>query len=509
MYRNLLFVLVCVVLCVSGIAQAGDQDPNKAAAMVVNATDLSLGFDRAIRDRLVALGYDVTLVLGNDVKNSVFKTADANAFDLVLISESISSSASDKLIGTTAPVMHNESYGWDNWFLTTSVKTQWTAQPVNDVNIVTDVHPIAAMAGVHPGLMPFFSSGAKFTTELASAIAPGAKLLAKVTADGNDFAIAFVVEKGAALVKDKIAVARMAGFSIPADAPRDANAMTVQAWALFDATIRWLDPVPVQVEVATELLVDLSAADPSAGTAVWDNKGTLGDFNFVTTLPAGSKVTGVGALGVDVILEQFDGVPVVQVNSASATVAAYVGPQSVPGIEADGDRSIEVWVEDDVLPQAQNIICWGRRGGNGLNEAFGYGTRPNFGATGHYGDAYDCGWGTNLKDGKTVMANQLPAAGILHHLAYTYEGTTMKLYRDGQLVVTRPIGEYPIGTGTLDTLHTAAGQTINLFVENNDAAGALASSNLPSGLRVNSIRVHDGALTDAQVLNNYLVGPAK
>jgi len=493
------------------VVELAEAAPAPTAVMVVNAIDLSLGFDQAMHDRLAGMGYDVTAVLGNDVKNGVFTKADANNFDLVLVSESISSSASDKLIGTTAPVMHNESYGWDNWFFTTATKMGWTVG--SDVNMVTDAHPIAAMAGIHPGSMAFFSAQAQWTTELAGAIAPGAKLLAKTTVDGNDLAILFVIEKGAELVGGKTAPARAAGFSIPADKHYDPNAMTDKAWALFDATIQWLNPPARVMEVAADLLVDVSAADPSAGTAVWDNKGTLGDFTFVTaeTMPAGSKPTGVGALGVDLTVEQFEGVPVVKVNSASATLAAYVGPQSVPGIEGEGDRTVEAWVADDVLPQAQTVIAWGRRGGNpnGSNVAFGYGTRPNFGAVGQWGDPFDCGWGTNLQDPKTVMANELPAVGVLHHLVYTYENNTVKLYRDGQLVVTRITGEYPMGTGTPAPLSTHAGHTINLFVENNDATGALSNANLPSGLLVNSIRIHDGVLTDAQVLNNYLVGPAQ
>ena len=94
----------------------------------------------------------------------------------------------------------------------------------------------------------------------------------------------------------------------------------------------------------------------------------------------------------------------------------------------------------------------------------------------------------------------MPTLNILHHLVYTYDGaTTVKLYRDGQLVVTR----------TLDmALDTGAALPINLFIQNNDATGALSDNSLPASMLVNSIRVHDGVLTDAQVLNNYLGGPA-
>jgi hypothetical protein len=263
-------------------------------------------------------------------------------------------------------------------------------------------------------------------------------------------------------------------------------------------------PAP-QIEVAGELLVDISAADPSAGTATWVNNGTLGDFNFVTaeTMPAGSSSMTPGTLGVDLTIEEFEGVPVVDVNSTSSHLVAYIGPTSVPGIEGDGDRSIEAWVADDVLPDSQAIIAWGYRA-DAKSCCFSYGTRNTFGALIHYSDPVDVPWGNNFNapkvDGVRPPGDEVPTPGTLHHLVYTYEGVTVKLYRDGQLVVTRTLGR---------TLDTGAALPVNLFVQNNTDTGALSNNSLPVGLLVNSIRVHDGVLTDAQVLNNYEAGPAK
>jgi hypothetical protein len=70
------------------------------------------------------------------------------------------------------------------------------------------------------------------------------------------------------------------------------------------------------------------------------------------------------------------------------------------------------------------------------------------------------------------------------------------------------IGTYLEEDTTPDTLHTHEG-TINLFIQANDGTGALSNVGLPDGLLVNSIRIHDGVLTDEQVLNNYYVGPAR
>jgi hypothetical protein len=186
-------------------------------------------------------------------------------------------------------------------------------------------------------------------------------------------------------------------------------------------------------------------------------------------------------------------------------LVAYTGPISVPGIEGSGDRTIEAWVADvNNIPDSQVIIAWGYRA-NAKSCCFSYGTRNTFGALIHYSDPVDVPWGNNFNapkvDGVRPPADETPALGILHHLVYTYDGaTTVKLYRDGQLVVTRTLGM---------VLDTGATLPINLFVQNNKDTGALSNNSLPASMLVNSIRVHDGVLTDAQVLNNYEAGPAR
>jgi hypothetical protein len=264
------------------------------------------------------------------------------------------------------------------------------------------------------------------------------------------------------------------------------------------------------IEVADELLVDISAADPSAGTEIWVNNGVLGDFQFVTLLPE-SSLGGMapGTPGTDLILTEFEGVPVVDVNSSTSHLAAYVGPEAPSGIIGNGDRSVEAWVADDEVPKEQNIICWGHRGGNpdGSNNSFSYGWDSQYGAMGQWGDSYDVPWTNDV--GGQEPPEELPELGKLHHLVYTYDGQyTVKLYVDGEHMATRTIGTYPDEDDTPDTLHTHEG-TINLFVQADNAQRILSSRGLPVNLLVNSIRVHDGVLTDAQVLHNYNIGPAE
>ena len=264
---------------------------------------------------------------------------------------------------------------------------------------------------------------------------------------------------------------------------------------------------PIEPKAAGELLVDVSAADPSAGTETWVNNGTLGDFSFMT-LDALAVHPDTKAMtpGAPPAVEEFEGVPVVNVMSSSDNLVAYTGPISVPGIEGDSDRSIEAWVADiNDIPSSQAIIAWGSRSGDGQSCCFSYGTRNTFGALIHYGDDYDMPWGNNFDapkdaDGNRVPGDEVPTLGTLHHLVYTYEGTTVNLYVDGQLVVTRELG---------GPLLTIAGLPINLFVQNYRVDGGFHNNSLPASLLVNSIRVHDGVLNQGQVLNNYNVGPSQ
>ena len=266
MRKKAMFAVVCMVLSVGGIVQA----QGRTAAMIVSSADLSLGFDQPMHDRLVALGYAVTVVTSTEV-GSGFTIDEANTYDLLLVSESIGSSSADPLIGTTTPVMHNESYGWDNWSLTTGADMHWVSGA--SVEIVDDAHPIAAMAGVRTGPMTFFSTAASWTTDSVGALAPGAELIAQIDEAGSDVAIIFAVDEGTPLVGGSPAPNRIAGFSIPGNNVYATSAMTNEAWALFDATVRWLtrsvlptvakapDPVDTATDVPRDAVLSWGPGD--------------------------------------------------------------------------------------------------------------------------------------------------------------------------------------------------------------------------------------------------------
>lgn len=231
---------------------------------------------------------------------------------------------------------------------------------------------------------------------------------------------------------------------------------------------------------AGDLLVNLRIEDISDGATSWPNQGTLGGaFNLVGAPGATIGLYGVsGAPGVT-----FDG------------LAAFQGPVAPAGITGNGTRSIEVWAfnPDTPVDSEETLVSWGRRGGpNGTNISFNYGSNPTFGAVGHWGQP-DISWGGNA-------APQVPTLGEWHHLVYTYDGTMGRLYSDGALKYNRNVNLNTHGDGFLPA--DDGDYTITVAAQNIDPAPTLNA-----GLRLTGamtfVRVHDGVLSAADVLNNF------
>lgn len=228
--------------------------------------------------------------------------------------------------------------------------------------------------------------------------------------------------------------------------------------------------VPCQVanaiEVAGELFVDLNAATPGGDSAVWMNSGTIGDFGVV----GGPTLADVGGLVPAMI---FDGVDDAFVSSSSA-------PAGLTG-EAP-TRTIEAWVFNPTIADEETIVSWGGRGGpEGSNLAFNYGANGAFGAVGHWG-APDLGWND---------AGGAPEAGQWHHLVYTHDGVSTRVYSDGVLQNQEDIA--------LNTKADAAIAIASQF----EADSTTLTGGLKGSMAISRVRIHDGVLNDAQILANY------
>src|SRR5436190_14444776 len=106
-------------------------------------------------------------------------------------------------------------------------------------------------------------------------------------------------------------------------------------------------PALAQIQQAGTLYVDLRASDPIAGSSIWTNRGTLGNFARVG---GPSQVLNVGGTGFAGVL--FGGV----------TNDAYLGPNSVSDIDGGSDRSIEVWAYNPSIVDEETTVSWGHRG---------------------------------------------------------------------------------------------------------------------------------------------------
>jgi hypothetical protein len=226
------------------------------------------------------------------------------------------------------------------------------------------------------------------------------------------------------------------------------------------------------VSVAESLLVDLRADDLTYGQGVttWPNQGSLGDFT-ANGSPLVEDVAGMKAV-------TFDG------------SCWFNGPPSVPGIEGDGTRSIEVWAYNPSIPSEETIVSWAHRGGpDGTNMAFNYGNNNLYGAVGHWGGADMGWWGTH---------SPAPAANTWWHLAYTYDGTAARVYVNGQEESVRD----PVA------LDTYGGTPIRVAAQA-DGTGANADAAFNFTGSIAAVRIHDGVLTPADIQRNFKMGRLK
>ncbi len=97
-------------------------------------------------------------------------------------------------------------------------------------------------------------------------------------------------------------------------------------------------------------------------------------------------------------------------------------------------------------------------------------------------------WGNNLN---WLL---LPSLAAWHHLVYTFDGATQKIYEDGVLDASVPI------TGVL---HPTATQPITLAAQRNSDGSLVGAGGVHGSLTLGKVRIHTGVLTDAQVAANY------
>jgi hypothetical protein len=240
-----------MIVALSAFTPALEGAQSTAAMLVIDDNDLSHGFDRAQHDRLVSMGYKVTLIEPNNIGSTFTKTV-AETFDLLIISESIDSFDADPLIGAKVPMLHNESFGWDNFgFTTDTCYPDWVGGTTK-IDIVNGSHPIVVDANMTTGPLQFYKESTvvddrgRWSTDSIKALAPGGELIAQVEiSHKRDYQmVVFAIDKGAKLANGSKAASRIVGFPLPGHEVLKASEITDEAWTLWEAAIRWLDPKP-------------------------------------------------------------------------------------------------------------------------------------------------------------------------------------------------------------------------------------------------------------------------
>ena len=235
-----------------------------------------------------------------------------------------------------------------------------------------------------------------------------------------------------------------------------------------------------QVQKAGDLLVSVDATGLALGSVTSvPNKGTLGGVFGATGTeadrPAVQLVGGTKALN-------FDGTDFLQLEDAVGG-SLITAPASITG--PNPTHSIEVWTLNPNVAGEETLVSWGHRGGpDGSNVSFGYGSDFRWGAMGHWG-APDLGWNN---DGGN------PAPNKWHHLVYTYDETTSRVYADGKLTNAEILGP--------DVLNTHPDTAINI-ANQLEADGVTPTGGLRYTGAIARVRIHDGVLSPEQVLANY------
>ena len=214
------------------------------------------------------------------------------------------------------------------------------------------------------------------------------------------------------------------------------------------------------------VLVDLDATSlPTGPLVTWVNNGSVsGDFTAEFDIPQVTTISGIKGVTLD------------------GNNDWYVGPIAPAAVTGNGSRTIYAWVWNLSHNAEETVFSWSRRGGPaGTHTAFNHGYHGTWGAVAHW-DAPDIGW------------NNTQEAGIWTCIAYTYDNATglVSVYTNGQLANSK----------TIEPLNVKTGAPFVVGCENS-SGGFRDNNQLPGSLTIAKIKVHDTALSAAEIASTY------
>lgn len=269
----------------------------------------------------------------------------------------------------------------------------------------------------------------------------------------------------------------------PGESPRgDHRLLPALTAALVAAGVLSPD-ARAQVQSAGDLLVSIDATALAEGPlATIPNTGTLGGLFEATGAAADSTTVPVVATEGGTKGIRFDGNDYLQLVEAVGG-NLILAPAGITGERPT--RSIEVWALNPAIAAEETLVSWSHRGGPaGSNMSFNYGSDFRWGAVGHW-DSPDLGWDNN---------GGAPTAGLWHHLVYTHDGNTTRVYADGVLANFEDLDER--------ILNSYPDTAINIGTQL-QADGVTPDGGQRATATIARVRIHDGVLTAEQVLSNY------
>lgn len=229
-----------------------------------------------------------------------------------------------------------------------------------------------------------------------------------------------------------------------------------------------------------DLIMNLQPSDLATNTSVWTNRtsnaNTPGNFSTVSSSALNITNTTWNSQPIKALL--------VNDTLGNAVQSSGSAPAEIAG---NNPVSAEAWIYATAVNQQNScIISYGIQGGPSAPEEdreFNY-SDPccGGGVSGDFG-SYDTQWATT------------PAAGVWHYLAWTYDGSTVKLYLDGVLNAQNSPGS-PLAT-PVTVLGVGAG-----IANSGPNLGADAFQGYIAAARLES-----GVLTALDIATNYQLGP--
>ena len=231
-------------------------------------------------------------------------------------------------------------------------------------------------------------------------------------------------------------------------------------------------------------IVSLDATGLALGAlATWTNVGTLpGNFDSVSATNRPAVTSNDGVKGV-----HFTTVGAAGGGGTNGT--SYYGPTVPAGITGAGSRTADMWIYNPTAQNEETMLAWGARAyspADAANVSFGEGTSVDFGAVAQWGGS-DIPWANQDVYGRWV------------HLAYTYDGATTRVYRDGVLANSETLPLNTAVNGLTDGLpfhFRIARQNGPNTITQIDGTGA-------GDFTMAKVRVHDFAEDGPTILARY------